>query len=46
MTVIWEKMFALPIDEMRTQLLSVWGIGEETADDIILYGANKPSFCS
>ena len=39
-----ERLFALPIDEMREQLLSVWGIGEETADDIILYGANKPSF--
>lgn len=37
-------LFALPISEMREQLLSVWGIGEETADDIILYGAKKPSF--
>lgn len=39
-----ERLFSLPIDEMRVQLLSVWGIGEETADDIILYGAKKPSF--
>ena len=39
-----DRLFALPIDEMRDQLLSVWGIGEETADDIILYGAKKPSF--
>ena len=39
-----ERLFALPIDEMREELLSVWGIGEETADDIILYGAKKPSF--
>ena len=39
-----KSLFALPIDEMRRQLLSVWGIGEETADDIILYGAKKPSF--
>ncbi len=38
------RLFALPIDEMREELLSVWGIGEETADDIILYGAKKPSF--
>ncbi len=38
------RLFALPIGEMREQLLSVWGIGEETADDIILYGAKKPSF--
>ena len=39
-----DRLFALPIDEMREQLLSVWGIGDETADDIILYGAKKPSF--
>ena len=39
-----ENLFALPVQEMREQLLSVWGIGEETADDIIVYGANKPSF--
>lgn len=37
-------LFALDISKMREQLLSVWGIGEETADDIILYGAEKPSF--
>ena len=39
-----ERLFAMPIGEMREQLLSVWGIGEETADDIILYGAKQPSF--
>ena len=39
-----DRLFALPINELRTQLLSVWGIGEETADDIIVYGAKKPSF--
>ncbi len=39
-----DNLFELSIDEMRSQLLSVWGIGEETADDIILYGAEKPSF--
>lgn len=38
------SLFALDIPEMRQQLLSVWGIGPETADDIVLYGANKPSF--
>jgi len=31
-------------EELRRQLLSVWGIGEETADSIILYAANKPVF--
>ena len=39
-----ESLFALEIGEMRQQLLGVWGIGPETADDIVLYGANKPSF--
>lgn len=39
-----DRLFRLEIGDMREQLLSVWGIGEETADDIILYGAKKPSF--
>lgn len=34
----------LPMDDLRTGLLGVWGIGEETADDIVLYAAGKPSF--
>lgn len=29
---------------LREELLSIHGIGPETADDIILYGAGKPSF--
>jgi endonuclease-3 related protein len=29
---------------LRKELLSVWGIGEETADSIILYAAGKPVF--
>ena len=29
---------------LRAQLLSIHGIGPETADDILLYAANKPSF--
>jgi endonuclease-3 related protein len=29
---------------LRQQLLSVWGIGEETADSILLYAVNKPVF--
>ncbi|MFH1789337.1 MAG: endonuclease III domain-containing protein [Candidatus Altiarchaeota archaeon] len=39
-----ERLLALPLDELRTRLLSVWGIGPETADSIILYAAEKPSF--
>lgn len=30
--------------DLRQELLSVYGIGEETADDIILYAAHKPIF--
>ena len=30
--------------ELRAELLSIHGIGPETADDIILYAASKPSF--
>lgn len=29
---------------LRQELLSIYGIGEETADDILLYAAGKPSF--
>jgi len=38
------KLFAHDIDSLRQQLLSVYGIGEETADSIILYAASKPVF--
>jgi len=38
------KLFAHDIDYLRPQLLSVHGIGQETADSIILYAANKPIF--
>jgi len=37
-------LFATPVRELRQQLLSIYGIGEETADSIILYAANKPAF--
>ena len=32
------------IHDLREELLSIYGIGEETADDIILYAAGKPIF--
>ena len=38
------KLFANNIDHLRQQLLSVHGIGQETADSIILYADNKPIF--
>ena len=39
-----ESFLSLPLDRLRTELLGLWGIGEETADSIILYAAKKPSF--
>lgn len=33
-----------PADELREILLSLNGIGEETADSIVLYAADKPKF--
>ena len=38
------KLFATDIYQLRQQLLSIHGIGPETADSIILYAANKPVF--
>ncbi len=38
------KLFANSTDQLRQQLLSVYGIGQETADSIILYAAGKPVF--
>ncbi|OGN98804.1 MAG: endonuclease [Chloroflexi bacterium RBG_13_51_52] len=39
-----DRLFAQDIEELRRQLLNVYGIGEETADSIILYAGNKPIF--
>lgn len=39
-----DKLFLLDKDDLRETLLSVRGIGPETADDIILYAAEKPVF--
>jgi endonuclease-3 related protein len=33
-----------PISKLRIELLGIYGIGNETADSIILFAANKPSF--
>jgi len=38
------SLLALPAQELRGRLLSTYGIGPETADDIVLYAAAKPSF--
>lgn len=39
-----KSLFALDIPTLRRHLLSINGIGEETADSIILYAAGKPVF--
>ncbi len=39
-----DELFALPVQRLRAELLSVPGIGAETADSIVLYAAGKPSF--
>ena len=38
------NLLSLRVPALREELLSVHGIGEETADSIILYAAEKPSF--
>lgn len=37
-------IFEKPASELREMLLSLNGIGEETADSIVLYAADKPKF--
>ncbi|MDD2585299.1 MAG: endonuclease III domain-containing protein [Syntrophomonadaceae bacterium] len=37
-------MFKSPLEELRVKLLSVWGIGPETADSILLYAGNYKIF--
>ncbi len=39
-----QKMVGAPMQELRQGLLSIKGIGPETADSILLYAANKPIF--
>lgn len=39
-----EQLFSMEFTELREELLSIHGIGPETADSIILYAARKPVF--
>jgi endonuclease-3 related protein len=39
-----DQFFSKPTSPLREELLSIHGIGEETADDILVYAAGKPSF--
>jgi len=38
------QFFAQSANSLREELLSVSGVGPETADDIVLYAAKKPTF--
>ena len=37
-------LFSKDSSELRDELLSIYGIGDETADDILVYAARTPSF--
>lgn len=39
-----DQMFRLPLDHLRRDLLNIYGIGEETADSILLYAGGYPVF--
>ena len=39
-----DRMFATPLHALREELLGVSGIGRETADAILLYAGNLPTF--
>ena len=39
-----DALFALPLPQLRQELLATHGIGQETADSIVLYAAEKPAF--
>jgi endonuclease-3 related protein len=39
-----DRFLGKSLDQLREELLSIHGIGEETADDIMVYAANQPSF--
>ena len=40
------KMFSADTASLRKELLAIKGIGRETADSILLYAGNKPTFVS
>jgi len=39
-----DRLFSVDTGSLRQQLLAIHGIGEETADSIMLYAGNKPIF--
>jgi endonuclease III related protein len=39
-----DRMARVPTTALREELLSIWGIGPETADSILLYAFSRPVF--
>ncbi|WP_048063636.1 endonuclease III domain-containing protein [Methanococcoides burtonii] len=39
-----DDVLSMPTTELRNLMLSLRGVGNETADSIVLYAANKPKF--
>ncbi|MDA8236227.1 MAG: endonuclease III domain-containing protein [Clostridia bacterium] len=39
-----DSLFQGEMEEVRRKVLSLWGIGPETADSILLYAGNHPTF--
>lgn len=39
-----DNIFRLPAEDLRKLMLSLKGVGNETADSIVLYAADKPKF--
>ena len=39
-----ENVFSMPVSDLRRTMLSLNGVGNETADSIVLYAAGKPRF--
>jgi len=39
-----DQMFRYPLDQLRQELLGVYGMGDETVDAILLYAGNYPVF--
>ncbi len=40
----WKALRVMPFDELRQKLLAVNGVGPETADSILLYALDRPTF--
>jgi len=40
----WKALRVMPLNELRQKLLSVNGVGPETADSILLYALDRPVF--